>query len=183
MGQLIDNEFPLVCIVAISKNNIIGDGKKLLWNLSGDLIRLKKITMGNPLIMGRKTFDSIGFPLPGRANIVLTKNKNWKKKSVLVAKSLNEAVKKSNDWISQNFDSNAKSSKKIFIFGGGQVYDIALRHCKKIEMTIVDLIIEEGIEFPNLKHEEWKKIFLKENPAEGSNPSFSFWRYERQFNK
>ena len=86
-------------------------------------------------------------------------------------------------WISQNFDSNAKSSKKIFIFGGGQVYDIALRHCKKIEMTIVDLIIEEGIEFPNLKHEEWKKIFLKENPAEGSNPSFSFWRYERQYNK
>ena len=55
MDQLINNEFPLVCIVAISKNNVIGDGKKLLWNLSGDLIRLKKITMGNPLIMGRKT--------------------------------------------------------------------------------------------------------------------------------
>ena len=73
MDELIKNEFPLVCIVAISKNNVIGDGEKLLWNLSGDLVRLKKLTMGNPLIMGRKTYDSIGFPLPGRANIVLTK--------------------------------------------------------------------------------------------------------------
>ena len=65
MDELIKNEFPLVCIVAISKNNVIGDGEKLLWNLSGDLVRLKKLTMGNPLIMGRKTYDSIGFPLPG----------------------------------------------------------------------------------------------------------------------
>ena len=180
MDELIKNEFPLVCIVAISKNNVIGDGEKLLWNLSGDLVRLKKLTMGNPLIMGRKTYDSIGFPLPGRANIVLTKKRNWEKKNVLVAKSFGEAVEKSNNWIYQNYDSVTKIGKKIFIFGGGQIYDLALRHCKKIEMTIVNLIIDEGIKFPDLKHEEWKKTFLKENAAEGHNPSFSFWRYERK---
>ena len=78
--KLINNQFPLVCIAAISKNNIIGDGEKLLWQLPSDLKRLKKITMGNPLIMGRKTYESIGRPLIGRANIVLTRKKKMEQK-------------------------------------------------------------------------------------------------------
>ena len=71
-----ENKFPIVSIVAVSKDFIIGDGNKMLWHLPNDLKRLKSITLGNPLIMGRKTFDSIGKPLPGRANIVLTNKRN-----------------------------------------------------------------------------------------------------------
>ena len=72
------NKFPIVTIVAVSKDFIIGDGNKMLWHLPNDLKRLKSITLGNPLIMGRKTFDSIGKPLPGRANIILTNKRNFK---------------------------------------------------------------------------------------------------------
>jgi len=66
---------PIICIVAMNEKRIIGDGKKLLWHIPGDLKRLKTMTMGAPLIMGRKTWDSIGFPLPGRGSIVLTNSK------------------------------------------------------------------------------------------------------------
>ena len=78
MKKIEENEFPIVAIVAVSKDFIIGDGKKMLWYLPNDLKRLKSLTLGNPLIMGRKTFDSIGKPLSGRANIVLTKQRNQK---------------------------------------------------------------------------------------------------------
>ena len=73
-----DLKNPIVCIVAMNQNRVIGDGNDLLWHLPGDLKRLKIITMGTPLIMGRKTWDSIGRPLPGRASIVLTKSLFWK---------------------------------------------------------------------------------------------------------
>ena len=72
METIKKNKFPIVTIVAVSRDFIIGDGNKMLWHLPNDLKRLKSITLGNPLIMGRKTFDSIGKPLPGRANIILT---------------------------------------------------------------------------------------------------------------
>ena len=78
----------------MNENRIIGDGKNLLWNLPGDLKRLKKITMGSPLIMGRKTWDSIGRPLPGRANIVLTKSISWRADGAIVVNSFEDAITK-----------------------------------------------------------------------------------------
>ena len=99
MKKINDNKFPLVAIVAVSKDFIIGDGKKMLWHLPNDLQRLKYLTLGNPLIMGRKTFESIGKPLPGRANIVLTNQTNQKEEVKLekyIARSLEEAVIQTN---------------------------------------------------------------------------------------
>ena len=180
MGQLIDNEFPLVCIVAISKNNIIGDGKKLLWNLSGDLIRLKKITMGNPLIMGRKTYESIGKPLVGRANIVLTRKKKWKKEGVIVVNNIESAIEKSNLWIRKNYVKNQIKDKNIFIFGGGEIYNLALDYCQKIEMTIVDKFIKDGIKFPKISEVNWSKQLIECIKSDGSFPSYSYWLYERK---
>ena len=78
MEKINKNRFRIVTIVAVSKDFIIGDGNQMLWHLPNDLKRLKSITLGNPLIMGRKTFDSIGKPLPGRANIILTNKRNLK---------------------------------------------------------------------------------------------------------
>ena len=120
----------------MSRNHIIGDGTKLLWKLPGDLQRLKKMTMGNPLIMGRKTFKSIGIPLPGRANIVLTRQKNYKSKGVIVANDFNEAIKMANLWIKNNFLKRERDCKKIFIFGGGEVYNLFLNYCEIIELTL-----------------------------------------------
>ena len=89
-------KFPLIGIVAMNQNRIIGDGNKLLWHLPGDLKRLKSLTMGTPLIMGRKTWDSIGKPLPGRGNIVLTNSKSWKAEGAIVVNSFEDAITRSN---------------------------------------------------------------------------------------
>ena len=85
-------EIPIICIVAMNQNRIIGDGQKLLWHIPGDLKRLKSITMGSPLIMGRKTWDSIGFPLPGRGSVVLTNSTTWESRGAIKASSFEEAI-------------------------------------------------------------------------------------------
>ena len=86
----------------MNEDRIIGDGKNLLWHLPGDLKRLKKMTMGSPLIMGRKTWDSIGRPLPGRANIVLTKSISWSPAGAIVVNSFKDAINKADEWIDFN---------------------------------------------------------------------------------
>ena len=182
MKNLINNSYPLVCIVAKSKDNIIGDGEKLLWNIPNDLIRLKKITMGHPLIMGRKTFSSIGKPLPGRGNIVLTRNINWSNQGIIVSYEFNESIEKANTWINSNFNLNSRYDKKIFIFGGGEIYKLALDYCNIIEMTIVDINIKQGIKFPILNDNDWKKILLEKSTAKGTLPSYSYWKYIRKSN-
>ena len=111
---------PIFCIVAMNENRIIGDGKNLLWHLPGDLKRLKKMTMGSPLIMGRKTWDSIGRPLPGRANIVLTNSVSWRADGAIVANSFQDAITKADEWIDYNMEinQNITQKKNIFIWGG-----------------------------------------------------------------
>ena len=143
------NKFPIVSIVAVSRDFIIGDGKKMLWHLPNDLKRLKSITFGNPLIMGRKTYDSIGKPLPGRANIILT-NKNNVKDDIqaekFFVKCFEEAVVKANDWIIRKFK-KMNIMKKIFIFGGGEIYKLALSFCSQIELTLVDVNLKKEFHF------------------------------------
>ena len=118
METIKKNKFPLVSIVAVSRDFIIGDGNKMLWHLPNDLKRLKSITFGNPLIMGRKTYDSIGKPLPGRANIILTNKKNLKddiQSEKFFVQSFEKAVIKANNWIISKFEKNEHSEKKIFL--------------------------------------------------------------------
>ena len=129
METIKKNRFRIVTIVAVSKDFIIGDGNKMLWHLPNDLKRLKSITLGNPLIMGRKTFDSIGKPLPGRANIILTNKRNFKDDiqcEKFFVQNFEDAVIKANDWINKKFKKNEQNTKKIFIFGGGEIYKLAL---------------------------------------------------------
>ncbi len=174
------NVFPLVCIVALSKDKIIGDGEKLLWHLPEDLKRLKVMTMGNPIIMGRKTFESIGRPLPGRANIVITRNKKLNFDNTLFVNDLDQAINKSNIWIKNNYTKNEMKSKKIFIFGGGEIYHLALKFCNFIEMTIVDLEIGKGIKFPSIKENEWSKKLLERKTAKDLDINFSYWKFSRK---
>ena len=106
---------PIYCIVAMNENRIIGDGKNLLWHLPGDLKRLKKMTMGSPLIMGRKTWESIGRPLPGRANIVLTHSISWKAAGAIVVNSFKDAITKADEWIDINREINQNIIQKKII--------------------------------------------------------------------
>ena len=171
---------PMSCIVAMNENRIIGDGKNLLWHLPGDLKRLKKMTMGSPLIMGRKTWDSIGRPLPGRANIVLTNSISWRADGAIVVNSFEDAIAKADEWIYLNLEINQKTiQKKIFLFGGAEIYKIGLDYCDSIEMTKVKLYLKTGIKFPKLNERDWEKTKIEHNLATKDAPEHSYWHYRR----
>ena len=171
---------PIIGIVAMNEKKIIGDGKKLLWHIRGDLKRLKAMTMGAPLIMGRKTWDSIGFALPGRASIVLTRSKTWEAKGAIKASSFNDAIIKSNQWLLKNKNSNEiKINNKIFLFGGAQIYKLGIQYCNIIEMTKVLFDIAQGPHFPCLKDTDWHKKKLEHYNKTSESPEYSYWRYDR----
>ena len=172
---------PIFCIVAMNENRIIGDGKNLLWHLPGDLKRLKKMTMGSPLIMGRRTWDSIGRPLPGRANIVLTNSVTWKAEGAIVVNSFEDAIIRADEWIDHNMKINQNiTQKKIFLFGGAEIYKIGLEYCDNIEMTKVKFNLKMGIKFPKLNDRDWVKTKLEHNFATNDTPEHSYWHYRRK---
>ena len=172
---------PIICVVAMNENRIIGDGKNLLWHLPGDLKRLKKMTMGSPLIMGRKTWDSIGRPLPGRANIVLTNSSSWRAAGAIVVNSFRDAITKADEWIDLNLEINKNVvQKKIFLFGGAEIYKIGLEYCDNIEMTKVKNNLKTGVKFPALNESDWEKTKLEHNLAINNFPEHSYWHYRRR---
>lgn len=135
-----------VIIVACTRDFAIGRGGDLLFHISDDLKRFKSLTMGHPIIMGRKTFES--FPkgaLPGRRNIVVTRNSDYAAPGIETAKSLEEALAMSGD-----------ASSECFVIGGGEIYAQALPLASRIELTLIDATVEDAdTYFPKLTSEEW----------------------------
>lgn len=115
-------------IAAIGKNRELGKGGELVWRVSDDLKRVKQLTMGHPLIMGRKTYESIGKPLPGRTNIVVTRDDTYEAPGCVVMHSLEEALK----------EARAIEDMEIFIFGGAQIYTEALPYTDRLYLTVVN---------------------------------------------
>ncbi|MDC1133539.1 dihydrofolate reductase [Alphaproteobacteria bacterium] len=180
MNYKIYTEFPLICIVAMNENRIIGDGKKLLWHLPGDLKRLKSITMGSPLIMGRKTWESIGRPLPGRASVVLTTSKSWSAKGAIKANSFKDAMIKSNEWIIENKNSKEINiQEKIFLFGGADIYKLGIDFCDTIEVTKVFFEYKVGPRFPVLNDLHWNMKKIEHHDKTEDVPEYSHWQYNR----
>lgn len=142
-------QFKISVVAAIGKNRELGKDNKLLWHIPEDMQHFKTITWGHPVIMGRKTFESIGKPLEGRTNIVITKNKNYKPENVLVAHSLEEAIS----------IGESRDEKEIFIIGGGQIYHLALKFADKLYLTVVDGTFEADTFFPD--YSEFKQVLFK----------------------
>ncbi len=139
-------------IVAKSKNNIIGDKGKIPWHIPNDLKRFKKITTGNVVIMGRKTFESLPKeyrPLPNRVNIILSKDKSYKVSCCMVFNSLKKAIRK------------AGIDKEVFIIGGGEIYKESLKYVDKIYLTEVDGDFEGDTYFPSL-NKNWEEVNREE---------------------
>ena len=158
----------LSIIAAISENNVLGKENKLLWRLPADLKRLKSLTMGHHLIMGRKTFESLGKPLPGRPHIIITRQKNYSPEGVTVVNSLEKAIELVKDDI------------QPFIFGGGEIYTLALPYVKKIYITKVHANFDGDTFFPHLKNEEWKLTDCQKfEPDEKNLFSYSYLEYDR----
>ena len=162
-------------IVASAKNRVIGDGEKLFWKISEDFKRLKDITMGCPLIMGRKTWDSIGKPLPGRVSIVLTMNSNWKETRAIKATSIEEGIHIGTNWLNEN----GKSKKEIFIFGGMDIYNIGLEYCDYIYQTEVDMYPESKYVFPKIDPLKWKIIFESKTKKSNEGIKYKFINYKK----
>lgn len=146
-------------IVAASTNNAIGKNNQLLWQLPNDLKYFKNITWGGVVIMGRKTFESVNRPLPGRTNIVITRQDNWHAANVITSTSLSDALAKA----------NATHCKEIFIIGGGEIYKEALLIAQRIYFTRVHANIEGDTFFPVLDEAVWHLISNKDFSSDEKN--------------
>lgn len=159
----------ITLVVAKSDNQVIGRDNQLIWKLSSDLKRFKQLTSGHPIIMGRKTFESIGKALPNRRNIVITKNKNWNSEGIEVVHSLEEALKKA-----KSLDST------IFILGGGTIYEQSISLADAIEVTEVHAVFEGDAYFPEIDNRTWKEVNRENFSKDEKNEfNYSFVRYER----
>ena len=128
----------------MDKNNLIGKNNKIPWHIPGELKRFRAITMGKPIIMGRKTFESIGKPLDGRENVVLTNNKSYKQAGVKSYHNISEVI---SDFT--NYD-------EIFIIGGSEIYALVLPLAHKLYVTKIDKIYDGDTWFPKIRYNEWK---------------------------
>ncbi len=159
-------------VVAVTrKNAAVGNGGKLLFHISDDLKRFKALTSGHPVIMGRKTFESIGHPLPLRTNIVITRNPNFAAEGVVVISSLEEAIKKAGEIDSE-----------IFIIGGGEIYAQALPLTDKLYLTLVESERVGDVFFPDWRKDFTKETFREERLDEKTGLKYTWVDLEREEN-
>ena len=148
-------------IAAVGRNGVIGAGNAMPWHLPEDFAYFKRTTMGHPMVMGRRTFDSIGRPLPGRRSIVVTRQEGWSHPGVEVAGSLEEAL------------SLAGPADEVFVVGGGEVYRQAMPWAQRLLVTEVDAEPEGDVTFPDIDAAQWREAARE--PREG----FAWVTYER----
>lgn len=155
--------------VAASENNVIGKDNQLLWSLPNDMKFFKNTTWGMPVIMGRKTYESLGKPLKGRANIVITRQKEFTADGITVTAGLDAALKAA----------EATDAKEAFVIGGGEIFEQALPLANKIVLTRVHTVIEGDAFFPELDPQIWELEWHEDfEPDEKHAYAYSFqiWR-------
>lgn len=158
----------LIHVVAAAENQVIGKNNQLLWHLPNDLKFFKNLTWGFPVIMGRKTFESVNKPLPGRTNIVITRQADWQRSGVDVVADFDEAI------------ARAKSLhvKQAFIIGGGEVYRQSLDQVHDVYLTRVDVALDGDTWYPVLDAASWQLASEEKFPADAKHAydySFQHW--------
>ena len=154
-------------IVAIAQNRVIGSDNKMLWHIPEDFAHFKKTTMGHPIIMGRKTWESLGRPLPGRKNVVITRQKDYEAEGAEIVSSLEEALKLLRD------------EPRVFVIGGGEVYRQAMPLADHMWVTIVGKNFEGDTTFPEIDPSVWKVTHIL-SPTETRPYTVSFNEYHRR---
>jgi len=159
----------LVAVVAMADNGVIGRDNALPWRLPDDLKRFKAITLGKPILMGRKTFESLGRPLPGRDNIVLTRDRGWSAQGCRVVHTLDEAV------------AAAGSAAELMVIGGAEVYRLAWPRLERLELTEVHGAVEGDTRLDLFDSAEWREMAREPHPADARHAlPFSFVTLERR---
>jgi len=149
----------------------IGKNNRLPWHLPDDLKRFKALTMGHHLIMGRKTFESISRPLPGRTTIVVTRNPEYKAEGCLVAHSIQDALALAEH----------RGESEVFIAGGGEIFSQAVEYADQIYLTLIHTVTDSPIEFPEFSPDEWIEVESDELPAASTTSlSATFKKFKRK---
>jgi len=145
-------------IVAMAKNRVIGKNNQMPWHLPADLAHFKKVTLGKPIIMGRKTFESIGRPLPGRKNIIISRNSKYKVEGCESVTSIEDALLL------------VKDEEEIFIIGGGRLYAELISFADKLYLTFIDLDVDGDTKFPEFEQLNLQEIKREKHLKDEKNP-------------
>jgi dihydrofolate reductase len=158
----------LSIIVAVADHGVIGSGNQLPWRLPDDLRRFKALSLGKPIVMGRKTFDSIGRPLPGRLNVVISRQPGLQIPGCTVVTSIDEAI------------AAAQPAPEIVIIGGADIYRQVLPQVQVIHLTRVHANVDGDVVFPELQPQQWRQMAKEYHPADERHAhAFTFSTLER----
>lgn len=156
-------------IVAKASNNVIGDKNNLIWHLPNDLKHFKNLTTGHPIIMGRKTYESLGRPLPNRTNIIITRDQNFIDDQIIITHSLEQAFAKANE-----------IQEDVFVIGGGEIYKQAMEYVDVIYLTEVHHEFNGDTYFPEIDEESFEEVERVHHMKDEKHPySYSFITYKR----
>lgn len=156
-------------IVAMDQHRLIGKDNQLPWHIPQDLAYFKKVTMNHKIIMGRKTFESIGRPLPGRENIILTRDKTYTQEGCTILHSIDEIIGMS-----------THSDEELFVIGGAEIFKEILPVSDRLYITKIDHVFEGDTYFPNINETEWKKVSVEKGIKDEKNPyDYQFVVYEK----
>lgn len=170
MTAKVEKKLKLSMIAAMGKNRVIGKDNDMPWHLPADLQHFKKTTLGSPIIMGRKTYDSIGRPLPGRLNIILSRNTRLEIEGCSVVNSLEDAID-----LAEKTDAS-----EIFITGGAHLYDKFLENADRLYLTLIDEKFDGDTYFPDYTQFNWKEAAKENHKADDKNPhAYSFVTLDR----
>ncbi len=161
----------LSLVAAVANNNVIGSENRLLWHMPADLKHFKDLTMGHTLIMGRKTFESIGKPLKGRKTIVVTRNKDFDAQGCQIVHSIRDAVKA------------VKAEKEVFVAGGSEIYaqTIGLYHTRRLYITRIYANFDGDAFFPEIDPGKWELKEMEEHEANEKNKyPYAFMTYKKK---
>ncbi|WP_434679111.1 dihydrofolate reductase [Pseudomonas sp. R1-18] len=165
---------PLSLIAALGENRVIGVDNSMPWHLPGDFKYFKATTLGKPIIMGRKTWDSLGRPLPGRLNLVVSRQDGLQLEGAEVFSSLEAARERAEQWARE------QSVDEVMLIGGAQLYTQAMPQADRLYLTRVALSPEGDAWFPEFDTAQWKLISSLKNPAVEDKPAYAFEVWERQ---
>ena len=158
-------------IVAMAENGVIGRDMDLPWHISADLKRFKALTMGHHIVMGRKTFESIGRLLPGRTTVIVTRQSDYQVDGAVIVNSLEAA------------QAAATDDSELFIIGGGQIYEIALPLADRLHVTRVHTEVDGDTSFPAIDWDQWELVSAERHGADEKNDyDFTFESYQRMPN-
>ncbi len=156
-------------IAALAKNQVIGKNNLMPWHMPADLAHFKRVTLGKPVLMGRKTFESIGRPLPGRRNLVISRNPDYQAEGIEVVGSVEAALALL----------AGSSVEELMVIGGGHLYAEMLPSADCLYLTRIDLAVEGDTRFPAFDDGQWQRVDCESHPADEKNPhpySFETWQ-------